>query len=190
MARDPAYVKAFKEFTKAEPTIDDLEHMEKEFYGESARTCGILHATVIEVSLEAAIKSIMRGDRSVTLDSEIFGFDGPLGTFAAKIKLAYAFGIFGPATHHDLELIRLMRNQFAHCRRPLQFGMPAVRSMCAHLQLPDIDHTIRIKTATTDETFDDRRDPRVRFIVCCHTINFGLLMYGHTSKAKWKSPLP
>ena len=37
MADEPAYVKAFKEFTKAGPTIDDLEPMEREFFGESAR---------------------------------------------------------------------------------------------------------------------------------------------------------
>jgi hypothetical protein len=36
------------------------------------------------------------------------------GTFAAKNRVAYFARIIGPRTHGDLEMIREIRNQFAH----------------------------------------------------------------------------
>lgn len=39
----------------------------------------------------------------------------PLGNFAGKIQLAYAYGLIDKATFDDLEIIRQLRNEAAHC---------------------------------------------------------------------------
>jgi len=104
---DPAYVKAFKEYTRGDPTKDDLPAMAKEFYGKSTRAVVILQATMVEGILANAIESVLHSDLSKT---KLFDFEGPLGTFSAKIAIAYALGIFGPKTKHDLDLIRRLRN--------------------------------------------------------------------------------
>jgi hypothetical protein len=174
MASEPAYLIAFREFNKAGPTLADLEELEKEAYGQSARACGILLASVVELSLKKAIRSLMRKGMGSSLDKKLFGLDGPLGRFQAKIELGYAFDLFGPKTYHDLGLIRLMRNQFAHSRVPLRFDTPVVHDVCKHLQLADFNEVYVSRTATTGETFTDKSNPRVRFIVTCHTISFHL----------------
>lgn len=44
----------------------------------------------------------------------IEGFNAPLGTFSSRIKACHAFGIISNKQHHDLEITRKIRNEFAH----------------------------------------------------------------------------
>jgi DNA-binding MltR family transcriptional regulator len=39
----------------------------------------------------------------------------PLSTFAGKIQLAYAYGLIPYENYEDLEIIRALRNEAAHC---------------------------------------------------------------------------
>jgi hypothetical protein len=201
MASEPAYVTAFKEFTKSSLTVDDIGPMEEEFYGQNDRACGILFGSYVDSALVSAIKSVMRPDLSNALSGDLFDYEGPIGTFSARINLAYALALFGKKTKHDLDLIRLMRNQFAHCRLPLRFDMPAVANVCAHLQIPDTQQATHpfvfasfVKTIELMDTplHTDPHNPKRRFIVSCHTIVHGLLNFG-TRKNRTplqSSPLP
>ena len=45
-----------QEYTKILPDIYEREAMEKEFFGESDRACGILFASSVELMVERAIK--------------------------------------------------------------------------------------------------------------------------------------
>jgi hypothetical protein len=178
MVSDPAYVTAFKDYTKSSATVADRNAMEQEFYGESDRACGILQASWVELIVEISLRGRLRDEGS----SGIFDVNGPLGTFANKISLGYGLGIFGYKTRHDLNLIRLMRNGFAHCQLPLRFDTPAVKGVCGHLLLTDIE-TIRVlPTSLLDYNvkgggeWHDRQHPRERYIICCYTIISGLFM--------------
>jgi DNA-binding MltR family transcriptional regulator len=42
------------------------------------------------------------------------GFNAPLGTFSARTKAAYALGLISKDEHKDINLIRKIRNEFAH----------------------------------------------------------------------------
>ncbi len=42
------------------------------------------------------------------------GFNAPLGTFSARIKTCYALGLLTETQFQDLELMRKIRNEFAH----------------------------------------------------------------------------
>jgi hypothetical protein len=57
---DPAYLRAFKNPAKSRPNIGDRRMMEKEFYGENDRACGVLQASWVEQMLEIAIKARLR----------------------------------------------------------------------------------------------------------------------------------
>ena len=171
MANGPAYLKDLKAYDAGEPTVADLAAMEKEFYAEGDRACGILMGSLVENALETAITQIMR--RGVSR-SDIFGFNGPAGSFSAKITLAYGLGIYRSKTKHDLNLIRELRNKFAHCRRPIRFETDVTKAVCDHLRLPDIDlKSIQIR---------DSNDPKERFIVTCQKITFHLLHFAHTAR--------
>jgi len=51
----------------------------------------------------------------------LFGGDAPLATFSSKIKLAFALGLITRKTRRQLDVIRQLRNDFAHARGALDF---------------------------------------------------------------------
>ncbi len=170
MTSDPAYLRAFKNFAKRPPTLEESEAMEKEFYGESDRACGVLHASWVEQVLETAIRRRLRPN----LSNRMFDFEGPLGTFSAKIMMGYALGLFGSKTNHDLLLIRTIRNEFAHCQLPLRFDLPEVKAVCDQLIVPDTEAKIIpsyfYRSGAPSDFLYDHRHPKARFVICCHSI--------------------
>jgi hypothetical protein len=174
---DSTYLVAFKDYIKSTPNSrEQREEMEREFYADSDRACGILQASWVELMVDRAVRARLRREGS----SEIFDANGPLGTFSSKIMMAYGLGIFGDNTRHDLRLIRTMRNGFAHCQLPLRFKEPAVKGMCDHLALPDIERVRAVPLYLFDRFVEgggewhDQDHPRERYIVCCYTIISGI----------------
>jgi hypothetical protein len=94
--------------------------------------------------------------------------------------MAYALGLFGRKTKHDLLLIRAMRNEFAHCQKAIRFDIAAVKDVCAHLLLPDIAEIRALPFALIERspdpqsTWHDRNHPKTRFAIDCYTIITGL----------------
>jgi hypothetical protein len=107
--------------------------------------------------------------------------------------IAYDLGIFGIRTKHDLNLIRNLRNGFAHCQRPIRFNTPAIKGMCDNLSLSDIDGIRAIPTYLSEQPVEgggdwyDKDHPRQRYVVCCYTIIAGLF---HLSLAPSEPLLP
>jgi hypothetical protein len=173
---DPAYLVAFKDYIKSLPDVDEREAMEQEFYGDSDRACGILQASWVELMVERTLRGRLRFEGA----SRIFDMNGPLGSFSNKITIAYGLGIFGTKTKHDLELIRHVRNGFAHCQLPLRFHTPQVKGVCDNLVLPDIEGVRAIPTYLFDRLVEggghwhDQAHPRQRYVICCYTIIAGL----------------
>jgi hypothetical protein len=100
-----------------------------EMNGESDRAVAIVCGTLVEDGLAIALRRIMlplsRDD-----DDRLFGPDMPLGTFSAKVKLAYAMNVIEADARRDLDNIRCLRNAFAHAQIPLHFDMPEVSAVC------------------------------------------------------------
>ena len=57
-------------------------------------------------------------------------------TFERKIRKGYALGLFGDETKNNLDLIRWIRNAFAHSPSPVRFSTAEIESACALLKLP------------------------------------------------------
>lgn len=121
----------------------------------------IICAGVVERALEAVILT-----RFVGLNKDecngLFSYNcnGPLNDLSARIKVAYALGIFGPKTRDDLEHIRQIRNAFAHSLNLLRFEAAEVSEICALLH-----------TATTIKLMDrmmlavgEPESPRGRYV--------------------------
>lgn len=60
---------------------------------------------------------------------------GPLRSFAAKISMAYALGIYTEKIQHDLNVVRIIRNAFAHSKKLIDFDDPLIISelVSAHI---------------------------------------------------------
>ena len=56
-----------------------------------------------------------------------------LGTFYSKILIGYAIGVFGPMTRANLDIIRSVRNDFAHSATPLTFDEEDIAKKCRRL---------------------------------------------------------
>jgi hypothetical protein len=121
MARDPQYVQQFKKFARGEPAADDLPRLEAEIYGTNDRARAVMLGAVVELSLELFLKNKRRPSLNAGDTREMFEYTGPLGTFASKILIGYAFNWYGPETREDLTLIRTLRNEFAHSRKSFDF---------------------------------------------------------------------
>jgi hypothetical protein len=134
---DPAYIRDFKAFTKGPLRLVDLKRLDGELYGENDRALGVLRASLLEATLETYLMSYVRPSFNADFTRRLFEFSGILGLFGAKITIAYAFNWIGPETRHDLELIRQIRNEFAHCRKSLEFTDAPVAAVCHHLKSTD-----------------------------------------------------
>lgn len=69
-------------------------------------------ATFIEDTLGRVLSSYFR-DCKATRDL-IDGFNAPLGTLSSRIKAAYSFGLIMKQQFDDMEILRNVRNKFAH----------------------------------------------------------------------------
>ena len=59
---------------------------------------------------------------------DLFGPMKPLSTFSAKIRMGFALKLYGERTFDDLELLRKLRNLFAHGKLAIDFNTPEVKS--------------------------------------------------------------
>jgi hypothetical protein len=98
------------------------------------RGAALLLAANLENSLQIAIErrlAIAETYRTILFVDEA----SPLRRFSAKIRLGYALGLFGDGLKSNLDLVRMIRNVFAHALSPVHFSTPEVMGACAHLTM-------------------------------------------------------
>ncbi|GEM_PF-6792277 len=168
----PAYITNLKKLGEDVLTKKDISNIEAEVYSGTDRASAVVLGSFVERSLADLLAAKMNHSHI----GKIFDFSGPLGTFSAKIDLAYAFNFIGPKSYHDLDLIRLLRNAFAHTRRAVSFQTPEVIDVCKYLKLPDEDGVTSetaIKTllpAPHAEAALAKPPARIRFFISCHEL--------------------
>jgi hypothetical protein len=79
---------------------------------EKGRGGVLLGAARLDYALEKLLKSVMQPN--VGGDDNLFDPDRPLGSFSAKISLAYRLRLIDKSVEHTLQMIRKIRNDFAH----------------------------------------------------------------------------
>lgn len=87
----------------------------------------ILYTAMLENTLESVISSKFRHQDQDTL-SHLTDGSGPLGTFHQKIEIGYALGIYDDSTRRSLQIIRKIRNVFAHAQKPVAIDHPLLVS--------------------------------------------------------------
>jgi hypothetical protein len=139
---------------------EDASEIFQEIETQTDRSAAIIAATFVETTLRAAIETEWNIP-SNSVRERIFKGYAPLSSFSAKIEIGSVIGLFGPKTHGDLNLIRKIRNEFAHFLNPLSFKTPHVERLCEQLQL-------RKEMAVPDGSEVNR----YRFVEACKTIIF------------------
>lgn len=93
---------------------------------ESDRGCVIFSAAILEDGLEQLLRAICRtDDPSVDrIVDSLFQTYAPFSTFSAKIHVTYALGLIPKDLREILDLIRKIRNDFAHKKGSVTFQTP------------------------------------------------------------------
>src|SRR5712664_174322 len=81
-------------------------------HNESDRGFALLAAAWIDDSIEDVIRSRFIANKRAA--DELLTGDAPLATFSSRIKLLYCLGIVTDNEKQDLNIIRAIRNLFAH----------------------------------------------------------------------------
>jgi tetratricopeptide (TPR) repeat protein len=102
-----------------QPLQGELEYANKvidEVFKESDRAAGVLVGAEIDAQLERLlIHTLLPPIKKKKNDQDtLFKYPGPISTFSARIELAYRLGLISDVFRHDLNIIRDIRNKFAH----------------------------------------------------------------------------
>lgn len=92
--------------------IDELLEFISELMEESDRAAVVLGTARLDVGIEQFLKDVMLHHPDGS--DNLFDADRPLGTLSSKIALAYRLGLISNDVERSLQLVRKIRNQFAH----------------------------------------------------------------------------
>lgn len=114
---------------------------------ETDRGCALMAQAYLDAQLEELLRRYFVDDAKHT--REVLGQSKPLGTFSARVDVAYALGLISLKMHRDLHLIRKIRNDFGHDPSPINFHHSKIANRCR-----DLYHTL----------WDEDKAPRARFV--------------------------
>lgn len=110
--------------------IDRFNKLARNLREESDRAMAILGVAYLDDLLRESILSLLvEGDVS----DNLFRGYGPLATLSARIDMAFVLGLFGEGERRELNLLRKIRNEFAHSTEIHSFDAAPVRDWCSHL---------------------------------------------------------
>lgn len=114
------------------------------FSAESNRGVVLVAASFIDHALELLLRARFSSGSTKPKKAidPLFKNFGPLATFSAKIKICYAIDLLQDWLYRDLEIIRKLRNSFAHNTEPLRFDDPQVAAFTTHLK--GADHAVTV----------------------------------------------
>lgn len=126
-------IAGYRASTTTRPTLAslDLRKFLETLRTETDRGCAVLASTFLDASLEEYFRSRLVAQPPARL----FEDGGPLGTFFARVELAFALGMLSDDERTDLHLVRGIRNSFAHDEDySLTFGTPSIADDCFALR--------------------------------------------------------
>jgi len=111
-----------------------LATVTEEFKGATDRATAIVAGAFLDDALGSLLQSFMVIDAGS--DDALFANNGPLSTFSAKILLAFRLGIISARERSDLEVVRKIRNRFAHEVSLNSFTDQSTRDLCRNMETP------------------------------------------------------
>jgi DNA-binding MltR family transcriptional regulator len=157
------------------------------------RAIGIAAGAFLEDHLTIALKARFHQDEKIL--NEMFRISGPLGNFGTKINLAYLMGLCSKETWKEMQVIKDIRNEFAHKGMTRNFESQRVKALANNLTFGKrIGVTIQQIDGVGGEPAGDPvyssaddmpKTPRENYVRSCQMIQ-SLLVY-HTTHS---TPLP
>lgn len=114
---------------------EDREKLSEETKSPSDRAAALVIQLQLEDAIVEAISFCLPRHDKQTMKL-LRERNAPLDGFSAQLRLAYSLGIIDKETFEQLELIRKIRNAFAHAGKPVTFSTPAINDLCMELSRP------------------------------------------------------
>jgi hypothetical protein len=133
---------------------DDILAVVEEVRNASDRAAAVHLGAFVERKLNDAFLSLVRAESRAKLEKEISE-----ASFKEKIEGALKFGLVDDRLFKNLELIRRIRNAFAHSARAITFETPEVVAVVG--ELTDDGKGIPTKM------LDNASPARIKFASCC-----------------------
>lgn len=153
--------------------LEKISLFNKEIETASDRACAIVCAAFLDDLMQELLLEFLCDD-SNTQNNKLFNQNGPLATFSSKIFLAYRLGLIGRYEYDCLNLIRRIRNNFAHDLSIDSFECESIRELLSNNLpskelLPPISIPISYKDNGTivNLTIEDFLDERRYKSQCC-----------------------
>jgi hypothetical protein len=118
------------------PNLDNFFELLREFENESDRGIALVIAAWADDSLRQFLKGRLVDDSSAF--ESLCGRSRPCESFSAIITLAYCVGHISQEVRKDLDIIRDIRNDFAHGRTILSFDDQSITARCNNLNTPGV----------------------------------------------------
>lgn len=111
--------------------IQEIKNFRSVLTVESDRGCALFASSYLDKALSDLLYCSLIQDSKI--ESDLFEGNSPLSTFSSRIKLAYYLGKISAVEKRDLDLIRKIRNDFAHVATPISFDTTAIKNRCKEL---------------------------------------------------------
>lgn len=107
----------------------DLNEFDTRLHDESDRGAALIAAALLDAQLERLFRARLKCHQD-----RLLGFDGALATFSTRIKVARGLEWIDGEVEKDLDVIRNIRNRFAHSfDQDLTFENAEIQSWCSSL---------------------------------------------------------
>lgn len=113
-----------------EPHLRPFTEFLAEFNKETERGAALTAAAFLDDVLQNVIEAFLIKNESGKSLSD--GFNAPLGTLSSRIAACHAMGLISDDEYQECELIRKIRNEFAH-KMKMSFDADKVKSLCANM---------------------------------------------------------
>ena len=110
--------------------LDDWNKIVEPYHSESDRGAAILAGSFAEHALGQYLNSRIRDKKIAEL---LFTPLGPLSSFSQRITIAYAFDLISEGQYNDFDLIRRIRNHFAHYPLDTTFSTNEIQQLACKL---------------------------------------------------------
>jgi hypothetical protein len=139
----------------------EVEALYRAINEEDDYPCVLLCASFLEQALGTLLRAAMVDcqQSSDLLDPG----RGPLGSLGARSSAAYCLGLIPARMRQNLDLVRRIRNQFAHSYTGGRFADTDVRDRCMSLHLPEAELAFTVPSDWSPSTPPWESDPRSRF---------------------------
>jgi len=127
---------------------DEIKSFVEEFKNQTDRGAAIVASAALDDVLTHAIQSRLVPLSNRQIES-LFGRMRPLSSFSAKIELGTAIGLYDQNFRRALNMIRDVRNQFAHQMGPITFADREIAQLVRNATPPTVP-----KDTATREIFN------------------------------------